>query len=228
MYCAHDNRVQVIIEPEKRRWCLTKLHVALWDHVSLHVHVNIHIQYCLCTCTHCTSCYFIIPQVCHLIYSPWNRSGVSWGQLMSLIKVAIYYNHYSWNLVLIWAVFFLLLLSCSCVFISLELCVFNSFLFPLSSSLSLRVPLFLSTPFSLSLCPFSSLLLPPPLSFSFPQVYSVISSGLIPIKRPSLGAKMTEVYPSRLGQRLYQSSFANTTWIWSVVLIRYNRLDVQY
>ena len=80
-------------------------------------------------------------------------------------------------------------------------------------SFSLRVPLFLSTPFSLSLYPFSSLLLPPPLSFSFPQVYSVISSGLIPIKRPSLGARMTEVYPSRLGQRLYQSSFANTTWI---------------
>ena len=51
MYSAHDNRVQVIIEPEKRRWCLTKLHVALWDHVSLHVHVHIHIQYCLCTCT---------------------------------------------------------------------------------------------------------------------------------------------------------------------------------
>ena len=100
-----------------------------------------------------------------------------------------------------------------CVFISLELCVFNSFLFPLSSSLSLYIPLFLSTPFSLSLYPFSSLLLPPPLSSSFPQVYSVISSGLIPIKRPSLGARMTEVYPSHLDQRLYQSSFASTTWI---------------
>lgn len=98
-----------------------------------------------------------------------------------------------------------------CVFISLEVCVFNSFLFPLSSSLSLRVPLSLSTPFSLPL--FLSPSPSPPLSFSFPQVYSVISSGLIPIKRPSLGARMTEVYPSRLGQRLYQSSFANTTWI---------------
>lgn len=38
-----------------------------------------------------------------------------------------------------------------CVFISLELCVFNSFLFPLSSSLSLYIPLSLSTPFSLPL-----------------------------------------------------------------------------
>lgn len=115
---------------------------------------------------HCTLCYFIIPQVCHLIYSPWSRSGVSWGQLMSLIKVTIYYNHYSWNLVLIWAVFFsFAVLLIVCVYFTWSMCIqlfpfYSLFLsFSLCPSFSLYTFLSFSLPLFLSPSPSPSLLL---------------------------------------------------------------------
>ena len=227
MYCAHDNRVQVIIEPEKRRWCLTKLHVALWDHVSLHVHVNIHIQYCLCTCT-----LYIM-----LFYYPSGLSPdlQSMEQIRRIMRPTDVPDQGSYLLQSLFMescvdmsrFFFTFAVLLLCVYFTWTMCIqlfpFSSLFLSFSSCPSFSLYTFLSFSLPLFLSPF-----PSPSLLLLSQVYSVISSGLTPIKRPSLGERMTEVYPSRLGQRLYQSSFANTTWIWSVVLIRYNRLDVQY